>query len=39
MMKIVDAGVVYETALHESDTGSVWKWDGIAAAGGTVKKN
>ena len=44
MMKIVDGGVVYETAtskgkmtFHESDTGWVWKWDGVAADGGTVK--
>jgi hypothetical protein len=44
MMKIVDGGVVYETAtskgkmtFHETDTAWVWKWDGVAADGGKVR--
>jgi hypothetical protein len=44
MMKIVDGGVVYESptskgkmTFHESDTGWVWKWDGVTPDGRPVK--
>jgi hypothetical protein len=46
MMKIVDGGVVYETAqskgkmtFHDSEDGKswVWKWDGKTQDGGAVR--
>jgi hypothetical protein len=44
MMKIVDGGVVYETAqskgtmtFHETDTVWVWKWQGKTQDGGAVR--
>lgn len=44
MMKIVDGGVVYESpqskgkmTFHESDTGWVWKWDGMTPDGRWVR--
>jgi hypothetical protein len=44
MMRIVDGGVVYETAtskgtmtFHESDTGWVWKWQGTTTDGSAVR--
>jgi hypothetical protein len=43
-MRIVDGGVVYETAtskgtmtFHETETGWVWKWQGTATDGSAVR--
>jgi hypothetical protein len=44
MMKIVNGGVVYEAqtskgtmTFHQTDTGYVWKWNGVTSDGSTVK--
>jgi hypothetical protein len=44
VMKIVNGGVVYESqtskgtmTFHQTDTGYVWKWNGVTSDGSTVK--
>jgi hypothetical protein len=44
MMRIVDGGVVYESrtskgtmSFHETDTGWLWKWQGMTSDGRPVR--